>query len=71
MKPIEPSDFITAEQRRVLTDAGSPGMDGKEGIGSTTERSQGQIAAAIYANAGELDSQQIEDLISWLRLYQQ
>lgn len=68
---VKTSDFVTTEQRRVLTDDGVQGIDGKEGVGSSTERSQGKIAAAIYANASELDERQIEDLVSWLRLYKQ
>lgn len=69
MKAIEPSDFVTSEKRRVLTDAGLPGRDGREGVGSTTEQQQGRIAAAIFANAGELDTRQLDEVIEWVRLY--
>jgi hypothetical protein len=66
---IKPNQFVTTAQRRVLADNGTPGMDGREGLGSTTETHQGQIAAAIYANAAHLDNRQLDDIVEWVRLY--
>lgn len=61
--------FIKGNGRRVLTDEGQQGMGGVPGVGSTTEKSQGLVAAAIYANCADLDNQQLEEIIAWVRLY--
>lgn len=66
---IKAQQLVTTDQRRVLADDGQPGMDGKAGMGSTTERHQGQIAAAIFANAAQLDERQLDEVIEWVRLY--
>ncbi len=66
---IKPSQFVTTADRRVLTDSGVPGMDGREGIGSSTEQRQARIAAAIFANAEILDERQLDEIIEWVRLY--
>lgn len=66
---IKASQFVTNANRRVLTDAGVPGMDGKEGIGSSTERHQGRVAAAIYAHCDLLDDRQLDEIIAWVNLY--
>ena len=63
------SDFIDRYNRRVLTDDGRPGMDGKEGVGSTTECMKNNVAAAIYANCSLLDNKQLDEIISWVNLY--
>lgn len=61
--------FVTGTGRRVLTTDGQPGMDGKAGVGSTTEKQQGLVAGAIYANCGQLDDRQLDEIIGWVRLY--
>ena len=66
---IQPNQFLTSANERVLTDDGQPGMRGKEGIGSSTERHQGQVAAAIYANCASLNNRQLDEIIGWVRLY--
>lgn len=59
-----PSASSQPLNERVLTDDGQQGMHGKQGIGSTTERHQGQVADAIYANCDQLN-----EIIEWVRLY--
>nr|ARO45260.1 hypothetical protein [Pseudomonas syringae pv. actinidiae] len=66
---ITAKQFVTRANERVLTDDGEQGMHGKQGIGSTTERHQGQVAAAIYANCAQLDKRQLDEIIEWVRLY--
>lgn len=66
---IRAEQFVTNTGRRVLTDDGQQGMDGITGVGSTTERKLGAIAAAIYANCSDLDSRQLDEIIEWVRLY--
>jgi len=67
--PIKAEQFVTGYGRRVLTDDGQQGMDGKPGIGSTTETQQGHVAAAIFANCSQLDNRQLDEIIEWVRLY--
>lgn len=69
MSEVKADQFVIKFGRRVLTDNGEPGMDGEEGIGSTTERHQGAVAAAIYANCDYLDLQQLDEIIEWVELY--
>ncbi len=66
---IKADQFLTGSNERVLTDAGQPGMRGKPGIGSTSERHQGQVAAAIFANCAQLDNRQLDEIVEWVRLY--
>lgn len=66
---ITPDQFVDRYERRVLTDEGKPGRNGIEGMGSTTEQMQGMVAAAIYANCPRLDESQLDEIISWVRLY--
>ncbi|SUQ39505.1 hypothetical protein ACILPN_22710 (plasmid) [Yersinia wautersii] len=66
---IKAEQFVTNGGRRVLTDNGQQGMGGKTGVGSTTERKLGAVAAAIYANCSDLDSKQLDEIIEWVRLY--
>ncbi|EKF7056354.1 hypothetical protein OZ502_004387 [Escherichia coli] len=66
---ITADQFVTCRGRRVLTDDGQQGMDGKLGIGSSTEKTQGLVAAAIYANCADLNNQQLDEIIEWVRLY--
>lgn len=66
---INAKQFVTSLGRRVLTDNGTPGMGGEEGVGSTTERQQGEVASAIFANCAQLDNQQLDEIIAWIQLY--
>lgn len=66
---IRADQFVDRDGRRVLTDDGSPGRDGREGIGSTTEQMQGRVAAAIYANCEELNSAQLDEIVAWVNQY--
>lgn len=66
---IKAQQFMDRDGRRVLTDTGVPGRDGKEGIGSTTEQRQGEVAAAIYAHCHSLNNAQLDELIGWIKLY--
>lgn len=61
--------LVDRHGRRVLTDDGLPGRDGVAGVGSTTDQAAGRIAAAIYANAGDLDDAQLDEIAGWLDLY--
>lgn len=67
--PIKSEQFVNGYGRQVLTEQGEQGMDGKPGIGSTTERQQGNVAAAIFANCQGLDNRQLDEIIEWVRLY--
>lgn len=66
---IQANQFVTGSNERFLTDDGQQGMHGKQGIGSTTERHLGQLAAAIHANCAQLDNRQLDEIIEWVRLY--
>ena len=66
---ITADQFVTCRSRRVLTDDGQQGMDGKLGIGSSTEKTHGLVAAVIYANCADLNNQQLDEIIEWVRLY--
>lgn len=44
-------------------------MDGTEGLGSTTECMKCNVAAAIFANCGQLDNAQLDEIIKWVNLY--
>lgn len=68
-REIKAEQFVTGSKRRVLTDDGNQGMGGVAGVGSTTERHQGHVAAAIYANCDQLDNRQLDEIIEWVRLY--
>ena len=64
-----PESFIDRNGRRVLAKSGQPGMDGREGMGSTTE-----LILALFAShlsdwtAGVLNGQQFDDLSRWIAL---
>lgn len=66
---VEANHFVTASNERVLTDGGQQGMRGKVGVGSTSERNQGNVAAAIFGNCAGLDNRQLDEIIEWVRLY--
>ncbi|MBK1782082.1 hypothetical protein JHL22_12750 [Advenella sp. WQ 585] len=66
---IKPEDFKNYNGKRVLADNGKQGMRADEGMGSTTERQQGNIAQAIYENCQNLDNEQLDDIIKWVKLY--
>lgn len=66
---IQAQDFITESGRRVLTDSGQQGIGGAAGIGSTTEKQQGNVAEAIFSNCADLNNSQLDDIIKWVHLY--
>ena len=66
---VQASHFVTSTNDRVLTDEGQQGMRGKLGIGSSTERQQGHVAAAIYANCSQMDNHQFDEIIEWVGLF--
>lgn len=66
---VKSSQFMKKSGRRVLTDDGLQGMDGVAGIGSSTEKKQGLVAAAIFANCADLDNEQLLEIIHWVSLY--
>ena len=66
---VQASQFGTTTNDRVLTDDGQQGMRCEQGIGSSIERQQGHVAAAIYASCGELDNRQLDEIIEWVSLY--
>ncbi|BDQ74255.1 hypothetical protein BvCmsKSP013_02100 [Escherichia coli] len=53
---IKAQQFVTSTGRQVLTDNGQQGMGG--------------VAEAIFANCAELDNDQLNEIIEWVRLYQ-
>lgn len=56
MMEIKAQQFVTSTGRQVLTDNGQQGM--------------GCVAEAIFANCAELDNDQLNEIIEWVRLYQ-
>ncbi|MCP9270194.1 hypothetical protein M5U04_19465 [Xenorhabdus sp. XENO-1] len=66
---VDAKQFVTTRGRRVLTDEGQQGMGADLGVGSSTEKKQGHVAAAIYANCAELDNQQLDEIINWIQFY--
>ncbi len=56
MMEIKAQQFVTSTGRQVLTDNGQQGMGG--------------VAEAIFANCVELDNDQLNEIIEWVRLYQ-
>ncbi|HDH7849023.1 MULTISPECIES: hypothetical protein [Klebsiella] len=66
---IEAKQFLTGSGRRVLTDDGKQGMGAVAGVGSSTEKMQGYVAAAVFENCGQLNNQQLDDIISWIQLF--
>jgi hypothetical protein len=65
-----PTDFIDNNGRRVLTDYGRPGMDGQEGVGSTTQLALTSIASILFNDGPRLDKQQLEVIAGWVAMYQ-
>lgn len=63
-----PSDFIDHNGRRVLTDFGRPGLDGRDGVGSTTEMTMANFASILFTDAPRLDSQQFATLERWIAM---
>ena len=53
---IKAQQFVTSTGRQVLTDNGQQGTGG--------------VAEAIFANCAELDNDQLNEIIEWVRLYQ-
>ncbi|EFK8287037.1 hypothetical protein KV223_004294 [Escherichia coli] len=56
MMEIKAQQFVTSTGRQVLTDNGQQVMGG--------------VAEAIFANCVELDNDQLNEIIEWVRLYQ-
>ena len=56
MMEIKAQQFVTSTGRQVLTDNG--------------QQSMGGVAEAIFANCAELDNDQLNEIIEWVRLYQ-
>ncbi|EOD2291329.1 hypothetical protein ACJJZO_004611 [Escherichia coli] len=56
MMEIKAQQFVTSTGRQVLTDNGQQGMGG--------------VAEAIFANCAELDNDQLNEIIEWVRFYQ-
>ncbi|EQZ28337.1 hypothetical protein G977_01940 [Escherichia coli UMEA 3585-1] len=56
MMEIKDQQFVTSTGRQVLTDNGQQGTGG--------------VAEAIFANCAELDNDQLNEIIEWVRLYQ-
>ncbi len=56
MMEIKAQQFVTSTRRQVLTDNGQQGMGG--------------VAETIFANCAELDNDQLNEIIEWVRLYQ-
>jgi hypothetical protein len=63
-----PIDFIDHNGRRVLTDFGRPGMDGRDGVGSTTESTLATIASILFNEGPRLDSQQFDVVERWIAM---
>ncbi|AXC88548.1 hypothetical protein PZE02_003490 [Salmonella enterica subsp. enterica serovar Vitkin] len=66
---VKAAQFVTSRGRRVLTDNGQQGMGGEAGVGSTTEKMQGRVAEAVFANCAYLDNNQLDEIINWVQLY--
>lgn len=57
-----PTDSIHQNGRRVMTDFGRPGLDGVDGVGSTTELVLADFASLLFNQAPRLDRQQFATL---------
>lgn len=67
-----PESFIDRNGRRVLTESGQPGMDGREGMGSTTELILARFASCLAeASAAGLNDRQFDDLSCWISMASQ
>jgi len=65
---ITPAHFINRFGRRVLTNSGAPGMDGREGVGSTTELMLASFASLLIDVGDRLDNSQYEELLRWIEM---
>ncbi|WP_148664568.1 hypothetical protein [Herbaspirillum robiniae] len=66
---ITTASFIDRKGRRVLAKSGQPGMDGREGIGSTTELILASFASHLADwPAGVLNGAQYDDLARWVEM---
>lgn len=63
-----PTDFIDQNNRRVLTDFGRPGLDGVDGVGSTTELTLAKFASLLFNEGTRLDPQQFATLERWIAM---
>ena len=53
---IDAKQFVTSNGRRVLTDTEKQGIDRVAGVGSSPERKQGHLAAAIFEHCAVLET---------------
>jgi len=66
---ITPASFIDRNGRRVLADSGQPGMNGREGIYSTTEGTVARFASVLAdVSARSLSSAQYDVLRNWIEM---
>ena len=63
-----PTDFNDQNNRRVLTDFGWPGLDGVDGVGSTTELTLANFASLLFNEGPRLNSQQFDTLERWIAM---
>jgi hypothetical protein len=66
---VTPASFVDRAGRRVLADSGEPGMNGREGICSSTEKTLARFASMLAHNdARGLDDGQYGDLLRWVEM---
>ena len=64
---VMPENFVNSAGRRVLADSGEPGMNGREGICSSTEKTLARFASMLaHSDARGLDEGQYDDLLRWV-----
>lgn len=69
---FSPECFIDRNGRRVLAESGQPGMDGREGMGSTTELILARFASCLAEPpTGALNDRQFDDLSRWISMASQ
>ncbi|WP_050470594.1 hypothetical protein [Herbaspirillum chlorophenolicum] len=66
---VMPESFVDSAGRRVLADSGEPGMNGREGICSSTEKTLARFASMLAHNdARGLDDGQYDDMLRWVEM---
>lgn len=66
---VMPERFVDSAGRRVLADSGEPGMNGREGICSSTEKTLACFASMLAHNdARGLDDGQCDDMLRWVEM---
>ena len=68
-RPIGPQDFTDQNDRRVLTDGGYPGLDGRAGCGSDSDIALGSIASVMLVQAKHLNDDQLDNIVRWVDMY--